>query len=154
MHWRRNADVDFRELERRAAAGDPEAMAAVVRERLRTGQATLEWLVAAGPDAIAALPQGLAQDLERVVTAYQARQPDDRLMEGLTVAEVRKRLARFPADTKVMLAINVGDLEIPEAQAAVGMAQGLYTQTDEVGINHLPGDQFVRLDSWWGPPGA
>jgi hypothetical protein len=154
MRWRRNADEGLRELERAAAAGDLEAAASAARLRLRTGKATVQWLATAGPVALAALPSELVQALERVVTEYQAAQPDDRLVEGLTVAEVRKRLARYPADTKVMLAINVGELEIPDARSSLAIAQGLYTQVDEVGINHLPRDQFVRLDSWWGPPGA
>jgi hypothetical protein len=38
MRYRRNADVDLRELERRAAAGDPEAERALGRYMARTGK--------------------------------------------------------------------------------------------------------------------
>jgi hypothetical protein len=75
VNYRRNADVDLRELERRAAGGDDEALGAVVRERLRTGQATLEWLAAAGPLAARHLPEELRRSISETVLASVVVEP-------------------------------------------------------------------------------
>jgi hypothetical protein len=63
MRFRRNADVDMRELERRAAAGDPAAQEQVVHHRIRTGALTAQWLADAGPWAARFLPDELTERL-------------------------------------------------------------------------------------------
>jgi hypothetical protein len=68
--FRRNADADFRELERRAAAsGHPDDVKAAVRARVRAGQVTAEWIVAAGPLTVRLLPKDLVQALSRTLQA-------------------------------------------------------------------------------------
>lgn len=69
--YRRNADERLRDLERRAAAGDPAAREAVVRERLRTGTLTVQWLLGAGVEAARLLPLELREGLWNVLSLVE-----------------------------------------------------------------------------------
>lgn len=82
--WRHNADLNLRELERRASAGDPQAFEDLVRHRLRTGTLTVDWLAAAGPAAVRLLPYELRQNLWEVmkVAAYTSPPNADRSRGG------------------------------------------------------------------------
>jgi hypothetical protein len=68
MHYRRNADAGLRDAERRAAAGDPDALRQVVAIRLRTGLATLQWLAEGGAPVARLLPSDLRLALVRALT--------------------------------------------------------------------------------------
>ena len=64
---RRNADRSLRDLERLAAQGDKEAQAAVVRERMRTGQLDLSWVASVGPSALQHVPKKLLEQVYEAI---------------------------------------------------------------------------------------
>jgi hypothetical protein len=67
MRYRRNADVDLRELERRAAAGDLDARRRLIHHMIRIGTLTVQWLAHAGPNAVWELPEELRTQLKQTV---------------------------------------------------------------------------------------
>jgi hypothetical protein len=90
LNFRRNADVDLRELERRAATGDMNALRQVVLIRLRTGMATLEWLAQGGPRLASVLPPELRRALVRALTADPA-EPEEASLGNFMPAELAAR---------------------------------------------------------------
>jgi hypothetical protein len=76
---RRNPDAEMRELERRAAQGDPVARDALIRHRIRAGEVTqlsVEDLVWAGPQALVYLEPGVREKLlGQLMTAMIAFRP-------------------------------------------------------------------------------
>lgn len=82
--WRRNADERLRELERKATVGDEEAAKAAVSHRLRTGTATVQWLVGAGPSAFREFPLDLQVMLLRVALQGSRIDPDYEILNWRT----------------------------------------------------------------------
>jgi hypothetical protein len=76
VRFRRNADVDLRELDRRAAAsGHPHDVEAAVRARIHAGLVTAEWIVAAGPIVVKLLPTELVESLSKTLQASVVVRP-------------------------------------------------------------------------------
>jgi hypothetical protein len=76
-----NPDARIRELERRAAAGDPGARTELIRARIRAGEVeriSVEDLLWAGPGAMAALPASTREKLLcTLMTAMVALSPEN-----------------------------------------------------------------------------
>jgi hypothetical protein len=109
-HYRRNADVDLRELERRAAAGAQREIDQVVRHKLRAGQAATLTLFEIRHASHGLIPPGLvAEYLEQITLAKNTGEfevnawisdpyPDDGVFETASRIPVRVTFGSWDND--------------------------------------------------------
>lgn len=74
-HYRRNADVDMRQLERAAYQGDQQALDALVAHKIRAGHAHLLTLFEVGNASPGVVPPGLVASFVKLIELNPMTEP-------------------------------------------------------------------------------